>query len=179
MRCRSSLVAAVLFTLAACGSSSGPGASGDSVVSRYGSGAKSDTTATAGAAGGYAVPPAAPATGAGVVAVAATSLGDVLVDGTGRTLYAFTKDAAGQPSACEAGCATAWPPVLADSPTAGSGADAAKLSVIARKDGAKQVAYDGHLLYTYATDRKAGDVTGQKVNGVWFVVAGTGALVTT
>ena len=43
------------------------------------------------------------------VKTAKTSLGTVLVDQSGRTLYFFGKDT-GTQSACTGACATAWPP---------------------------------------------------------------------
>jgi predicted lipoprotein with Yx(FWY)xxD motif len=53
-------------------------------------------------------------------------------------------------------CTTLWPPVLApdDAKTVG------KWTVITRKDGKKQWAYDEQALYTSILDKKAGDVLG-------------------
>ena len=113
-----------------------------------------------------ASPPAAEET----VKAADTSLGQVVVDAKGMTLYVFTKDSDGK-SACEAACAELWPPLMATgTPTAGAGVDGAKLSTITRTDGSKQVALAGKPLYLYAKDTKPGDVTGQNVGGVWFAV---------
>src|SRR3954454_4026786 len=39
-----------------------------------------------------------------------TSLGSILVDSQGRTLYLFQADS-GTTSACSSSCATAWPPL--------------------------------------------------------------------
>ena len=109
------------------------------------------------------------------VAVASTSLGEVLVDGAGRTLYLFTNDQ-GETSSCTGGCASAWPAVMAEGdPVAGAGVDGAKLGV----NGSGQVTYGGKLLYRYAADQKAGDVTGQGVGGVWFVVDADGEAIET
>lgn len=118
--------------------------------------------------------PAAPAPAAVAVKVADTSLGKVLVDDKGMTLYLFTKDTAGT-SACEGACAELWPPVsAAGTPTAGEGLEGSKLSTVTRPDGAKQVAFAGKPLYRYAKDAKPGDVTGHKVGGVWFAVSPDG-----
>jgi predicted lipoprotein with Yx(FWY)xxD motif len=51
---------------------------------------------------------AAQETGGTTVAVANSKLGDILVDGEGRTLYVFTKDQ-GDQSACSGPCADNWP----------------------------------------------------------------------
>ena len=116
---------------------------------------------------------AAPETEGATVAVASTPLGEVLVDGEGRTLYLFTKDE-GDTSACTGGCASAWPAVMVDGePVAGPGVDEGKLGA----NDAGQVTYGGHPLYRYAQDAKAGDVTGQSVGGVWFAVDAEGEAV--
>jgi len=106
----------------------------------------------------------------------ARSLGDVLVDNTGRTLYGFTKDEAGTPT-CADKCATAWPPLLVDNDTVPAGLDPKVFSVVARPDGKKQLKAGKWPLYRFSGDEKAGDVEGQSSGGVWFVVAPDGKLV--
>src|SRR3954471_23806298 len=78
-------------------------------------------------------PPQTASGQAGTVGTAnAGSLGSVLVDSKGRTLYLFQKDT-GTKSTCSGACASAWPP-LRDSgkPTAGSGANASMLGTTPR-----------------------------------------------
>ncbi|MFY0663698.1 MAG: hypothetical protein JXQ97_03680 [Natronospirillum sp.] len=94
-----------------------------------------------------------------------TSVGNVLTDKAGMTLYIFTRDTAGV-SNCAGNCAVNWPPFMADDGATGSG----KFSVIARADGGRQWAYDGMPLYYWIGDTQPGDVNGQGVNDVWFVV---------
>lgn len=125
--------------------------------------AASDTTTTTSAAGGA------------TVVVAETSLGEVLVDADGLTLYLFEQDAGTEVSACTGSCADLWPALTSDAaPTAGEGIDAALLGVAQQPDGSSQVTYNGHLLYTYAQDSAPGDVEGQGVGGVWFAVTPAG-----
>ena len=113
------------------------------------------------------------------VDLAETSLGKVLVDGDGLTLYLFTNDT-GTTSACTGGCLAAWPPLVAKgTPTVGSGLDKSKLTTAPQAGGITQVAYNGHLLYRFATDKAPGDVNGQKVGGTWFVVDSSGNAITT
>jgi predicted lipoprotein with Yx(FWY)xxD motif len=116
------------------------------------------------------------------VSVANTDLGKILVDSKGRTLYLFAKDT-GSKSTCSGGCATAWPPLRASGkPTAGGGAKASLLGTTPRSDGQPQVTYDGHPLYGYQGDSKAGDTNGQGIDGFgapWYVLSTTGNEITT
>jgi predicted lipoprotein with Yx(FWY)xxD motif len=111
---------------------------------------------------------------AGHVAVSGSEFGEILVDAEGMTLYLFTEDRDGQ-SVCVEDCATAWPPLLVDgAPVAGEGVDASLLDTLERDDGSSQVSYAGWPLYTWAQDEQPGDVTGQGVQEVWFVVSPEG-----
>lgn len=90
--------------------------------------------------------------------------GKILTDKAGMTLYTFDKDAEGV-SNCYGGCAAKWPPYLA-----ADGADVkAGWSLVERKDGSKQWAYNGQPLYTWIGDTKKGDTTGDGVGGVWHI----------
>jgi predicted lipoprotein with Yx(FWY)xxD motif len=118
----------------------------------------------------------------GVLGTASTSLGSILTDGTGKTIYRFAIDSPGH-SACTGTCAKYWPPVAAPStlPSAVDGV-AASVGSIARPDGTKQLTVGGYPVYTYASDKAPGDVTGQGLNlsgGLWWVLSPTGAEVTT
>ena len=98
-------------------------------------------------------------------------LGTYLVAGNGMTLYRFTKDASGL-STCTGECAAKWPPYIVSASAhieTGKGVSG-NISTIKRADGTMQVRYDGQPLYFWAKDMKAGDTTGNNVNGVWFVV---------
>ena len=113
--------------------------------------------------------------GATAVGVGTTSLGEVLVDAAGMTLYMFDPDEQGE-STCYDDCAVAWPPVLTEgAPSAGEGADDALLGTVERTDGTQQVTYDGWPLYLFAQDAAEGDVNGQSLNGAWWVLDADGA----
>jgi len=127
-------------------------------------------------------PSAKPAgTTSATVTTASTGLGKILVDPNGRTLYLFAKDSGSQ-STCSGGCATAWPPLRASGkPTAGGGAKPSLLGTTSRSDGKPQVTYDGHPLYGYQGDSKAGDTNGQGSNGFgapWYALAADGNEIT-
>jgi predicted lipoprotein with Yx(FWY)xxD motif len=111
------------------------------------------------------------------VGVANNKLGSIVVDADGRTVYLFEKDS-GTTSACNGACASAWPPVTANgTPTVAGGATAALVGTITRSDGTSQVIYNGHPLYRYVGDQKAGDTNGQGLNafgGGWFAVSPAG-----
>jgi len=115
------------------------------------------------------------------IALRPTAVGKVLVGANGRTLYLFTADK-GAKSACYGQCATYWPPLVAGKPTAGTGLKASMLGTTKRKDGKLQVTYNGHPLYYFAADKKAGDIKGQgfvHFGGAWWTVSAAGAKVTT
>ena len=153
-----SLALAFPVVLAACGSS----------------GSKTSSTATT---TGSSATTTASASGATINA-AQTSLGMVLVDSQGHTLYHFTPDTA-TTIACTNACATTWPPLTVASgqkPLAGSGVTAA-LTVVNRPDGTQQVAANGQPLYMYSGDTKAGDTHGQGVGGKWFALMADGSSV--
>jgi len=127
-------------------------------------------------------PAASPSSSGAVVAAASSPLGQILVDGSGRTLYLFLADT-GTSSTCTGPCATAWPPLLTKgAPVAGSGATASDLGTTKRGDGTTQVTYAGHPLYYYVADTKPGQMTGQALNqfgALWYVLSPTGSKITT
>jgi predicted lipoprotein with Yx(FWY)xxD motif len=91
----------------------------------------------------------------------------VLVNDAGMTLYTFDKDAKGSgKSSCSDGCARNWPPLMARAGDKASG----DYAIITRDDGSKQWAYKGKPLYTWAKDKKPGDMTGDNFKSVWHVV---------
>ena len=115
------------------------------------------------------------AAGGPTVNLGDTSLGSVLVDGDGKTLYIFTADTGGK-SVCNGDCAAAWPPLLGDAaPTLGTGLTATDFTTITRDDGATQIAFFGMPLYYFAADAAAGDVKGQGLNDKWYVIGADGA----
>lgn len=115
-----------------------------------------------------------PAAGAATVMVATSDLGDILVDGEGRTLYLFTPDEAGTPT-CYDDCAAAWPPLLAEGEiTVGEGLDDSDFSTATRTDGGDQVKIGTWPLYYFAGDAAPGETNGQGLQGIWYVVSPSG-----
>jgi predicted lipoprotein with Yx(FWY)xxD motif len=120
---------------------------------------------------------ATPTSPASVAVAGNSKLGQVLVDGSGRTLYLFEADKSTS-STCYGECAAYWPPLLTNgAPKAGTGANASLLGTTTRTDGTVEVTYGGHPLYYVVTDHNPGDATGQGVNNygaVWDVVGPDG-----
>ena len=144
-----SLATAGLAVTAACSSSSGTGAS----------------------------EPVPPATG-DAVSAQPTSLGTILVDGTGRTVYVFANDKTNA-STCTGACAAVWPavPAPATLPTSLPGVTGA-LGMTTRSDGGDQLTVAGHPVYTFSADSAPGQTNGQGINlngGLWTVVSPSGA----
>jgi predicted lipoprotein with Yx(FWY)xxD motif len=146
------IVPALGLALAACGSSGGSGSS-----------TNGSSTTTSGA----------------TVSVKSTSLGKVLVDAEGHTLYTLTKG--GSDVACTGSCASIWTPSLESSGAAqaGSGVSATVGTVARGSD--KQVTVGDHPVYTYTGDGGPGQTSGQGVQsfgGIWYVLDAAGMPVT-
>lgn len=103
--------------------------------------------------------------------------GDVVVGPDGLTLYMFEpdpSDASG--SACTGDCAEAWPPLTVEDPAAVAPGDdvTGPVDTLTREDGSTQVALGGWPLYYFQGDAEPGDVSGQGVNQVWWVLGPDG-----
>jgi predicted lipoprotein with Yx(FWY)xxD motif len=109
------------------------------------------------------------------VAVASTSLGKVLTDVKGETLYMYAKDKNGK-SSCDAACLKLWVPMHTfGAPTAGTGAQASLLGTSNFGPGVTQVTYKKHPLYFFQGDQVPGDAKGQGFENLWYAVDGAGA----
>lgn len=140
----------------------------------------SSPQSTASASPSVAPSPSPAANGATIAVASNAKLGQILVDGAGKTLYLFVADT-GSTSTCYTACAQIWPPVITSGPPqAGTGATASLLGTTTRTDGKTEVTYAGHPLYYFVQDKQQGDATGQGVNGfggLWWVLSPSGAAV--
>jgi len=176
-----------VLTLAACGSSGGGiyGGGGGGGASAGAAGAVASASASTAPSMGdtpsaapsmeSAAPAASASPGAVMLKIANSKLGKIVVDGSGRTLYAFTPDeAAGKPT-CYGDCAKAWPPVTtSDGVTTGTGLPKSWISTVKRTDGTTQVKVKEYTLYWFSGDKAAGDTNGQGLFGKWFVIGADG-----
>jgi predicted lipoprotein with Yx(FWY)xxD motif len=125
----------------------------------------SNTTQTSGSGGS--------AGSATVDTAKVSSVGTVLVDAQGLTLYHLTTEN-GSNIVCTGSCASTWPPLsVSGRPTAGSGVTG-QLGTTKRPDGSLQATYMGMTLYTYSGDSGPGQGNGQGVDGIWFAVGPNG-----
>jgi predicted lipoprotein with Yx(FWY)xxD motif len=154
---------AALGLLAACGSSNGSNSSNPAAGSTATATASTPASATASAAA---------ASSTTVLKTESTSLGMVLANAQGMTVYWFAADH-GTTSACSGACASAWPPVIGMPKAAAGVTLTGTLGTITRSDGSKQATYNGHPLYTFKADSGPGQVNGNKVTGFgakWYAI---------
>ena len=123
------------------------------------------------------------ATAALVTTKTNATLGTILADSQGMTLYTLTS--AGKPVACNATCSSVWPPLeLPAGVTTPTGAPGVTgLGTTTGPNGTKQVTHGGLPLYRFSRDTASTDASGegiQSFGGVWHVVkAGAASTVTT
>jgi predicted lipoprotein with Yx(FWY)xxD motif len=106
------------------------------------------------------------------------SLGQILVDDEGRTVYLFEKDDEPDESYCHGACESVWPPVTTSRmPEVQGPVDASQVTLLTREDGLRQVVYAGHPLYYYQGDTSRADTNGQEKDqfgAEWYVLNPSG-----
>jgi predicted lipoprotein with Yx(FWY)xxD motif len=174
-----SLLVAGLLVIAACGTDGEEGTSETTVAGTDAPSTSAAEEATTTAAAEEATTSAAEATTSVAMAegvhTSDTDLGSILVDGEGFTLYIFTNDTEGV-STCYDDCAANWPAVPGETPI-GADLDASLFATAPRDDGSEQLTVNGMPLYRFTPDAAPGDVNGQGVGGVWFVVGADGNMI--
>ena len=103
----------------------------------------------------------------------------MVVAGSDMTVYIYLPDRTNPPqSACTGDCANDWPPVLLSTKTPNvDGIGRARVGVLSRSDGSRQLTLNGYPLYRYAADRRPGDTRGESVGDTWFAVDPAGNFV--
>jgi len=179
---RGLLAIAAVATLAACSGSSGSSGSGGATGSGGGTTAQSPAAPAGTSDDGMAAGASSAASTGGAMAsgstlgTASTSLGTIVVDGTGMTAYMYDKDTKGaKQSVCTGSCATFWPAIESTSTTPTVTGVTGTVGTITGVDGKPQMTLDGWPLYTFAQDAKAGDTNGQGYGGIWWVLSPAGA----
>jgi predicted lipoprotein with Yx(FWY)xxD motif len=152
------LMVAFAVVVAACGSSSA---------------SKAKTTDTSTTTTTTTTGPSTDPTSA-TLQLVSTTLGKVVADSDGKVLYLYVPDGTSTESKVPAGLLVAWPPLKATGvPTLGPGLTA-KSSTGTQPNGEKWVLYNGHLLYGFTGDPKAGDVNGNGLSNIWYAVTAAG-----
>jgi len=112
-----------------------------------------------------------------LVTVRKTALGSILVDARGRTLYLFEKDRNGV-SMCSSACAAYWPALTSHGALrVGGGVRRTLVTLGKTHNGARQVLYAGHPLYTFVGDKRAGQTTGEGLTNFgagWYAISASG-----
>ena len=162
---------ALAALLSGCGGTSGTATSPTTAAAPTSAAGSSSTSGPASTS--------APAAAAADLKVADSKAGQIVVDGKGMSVYYYTKDAKDSgTSTCTGGCLDAWPPVLATADTPTVDGVTGTVGTIATPDGKTQLTVNGMPVYLYAKDLAAGDITGQGVGGVWYLVAPSGEMIT-
>jgi predicted lipoprotein with Yx(FWY)xxD motif len=124
----------------------------------------------------------AAAASAPTVRLQQTGLGEILVDGSGHTLYLFTRDRHDKDSCAKvSGCLETWPALTTTrKPVAGAHVRASLLGTVELRGRVRQVTYAGHPLYTYALDftgRSTFNIGSDEYGGEWLAVNAAGEAV--
>ena len=167
---------ALAALLSGCAGTSGTGTSTPPTATTT---APASAPATSAPASTSAPAATTPAVSAPDLKVAESTAGTIVVDGAGMSVYYYTKDVKDSgTSACTGGCLAAWPPVLAaaDPPTADG--VTGTVGTIDTPDGKKQLTINGMPVYYYAKDLAPGDILGQGVGSVWYLLAPSGEMIT-
>lgn len=107
--------------------------------------------------------------------IADSTLGEIVVDGEGMTVYMFDNDTQGATSSsCSGQCAQNWPEVTTESEAPAVDGVTGEVGTITGVSGKTQVTLNGWPLYYFVGDEAAGDVNGQGVNDVWWVLSPAG-----
>jgi predicted lipoprotein with Yx(FWY)xxD motif len=148
---------AVSLLIAACGSSS-----------------SSNTTSSA-ASTQPAAQTSTEASSAVVKSASNSTLGTVLVNGQGLTLYHLSGEQSGKFICTSSACTSVWHPLTVASGNTPSG-EVGSLGTVKRPDGTLQVTYKGMPLYTFVQDQQAGEAKGQGIKdvGTWSVITVSG-----
>ncbi len=134
-------------------------------------GSSSSSNTTSSATSTQAAARTSSSSSSAVVKTASSSLGTILVDSDGMTLYHLSGEQNGKFICTSSACLGVWHPLIAPSSGAPSGA-VGSLGTVKRPEGTVQVTYNGTPLYTFAQDKQAGETNGQDIKdvGTWSVI---------
>lgn len=129
-------------------------------VSACGAAATPSNSPASSSSGGAAGP-------AADIHVGSTSLGQVLTNKSGLTLYYFLPEK-GSTLVCDTGsCLATWP-LLTVSGTPSAQGVTGQITQVSAPSGQSAVVFNGWPLHTYSGDSGAGQTNGQGIEGKWF-----------
>jgi predicted lipoprotein with Yx(FWY)xxD motif len=134
-------------------------------------GSSSSSNTTSSAASTQPATQSSSSSSAVVVKTASSSLGTILVDSQGMTLYHLSGEQGGKFICTSTACLGVWHPLIAPSSGAPS-SEVGSLGTVKRPEGTVQVTYKSTPLYTFAQDKQAGETNGQGIKdvGTWSVI---------
>ena len=140
------------------------------LIAACGSSSSSSTTSSAASTQPAAQTTSSPSS-AVVVKTASNSLGTILVDSQGMTLYHLSGEQNGKFICTSSACVGIWHPLIAPSSGTPSG-EVGSLGTVKRPEGTVQVTYKGTPLYTFTGDQQSGETKGQGIKdvGTWSAV---------
>jgi predicted lipoprotein with Yx(FWY)xxD motif len=141
------------------------------LIAACGSSSSSNTTTSSAASTQPTAQTTNSPSNAAVVKTASNSLGTILVDSQGRTLYHLSGEINGKFICTSSACVGIWHPLIASSGGTPSG-EVGSLGTVKRPEGTVQVTYKGTPLYTFTGDQQSGETKGQGIKdvGTWSVV---------
>lgn len=142
-------------------------------------GTTSPTTGTSPTVTSAPAPGATTAAAADVeLKTASSTAGQIVVDGEGKSVYFFTKDVKDSgTSACKDACVAAWPAVTTTTDAPKVEGVTGTTGTINTADGSKQITINGLPIYYFAQDKEPGDILGQGVMDVWYLVNPAGDMI--
>ena len=109
---------------------------------------------------------------------ASSTAGQIVVDADGKSVYFFTKDVKDSgTSACKGACVAAWPAVTTTSDSPKVEGVSGTIGTVKTADGSKQITINGLPIYYFAQDKEPGDILGQGVMDVWYLVSPAGDMI--
>jgi predicted lipoprotein with Yx(FWY)xxD motif len=146
-----------------------PAAAASLLLAACGSSTSSNTTSSA-ASAQPAAQTSSSSSSTAVVKSASSSLGTILVNSQGMTLYHLSGEVNGKFICTSSACLGVWHPLIASS--SGTPSGVGSLGTVKRPEGTMQVTYKGTPLYTFTGDQQPGETKGQGIKdvGTWSAV---------
>ncbi len=139
-------------------------------------GSSSSNTTSSAASAAPAAQTSASGSSAAVKSASNPTLGTILINSQGMTLYHLSGEQGGKFICTSSACVGIWHPLTVASGSTPSG-EGVTLGTVKRPDGTTQVTYKGTPLYTFAQDQQPGETKGQGIKdvGTWSVVTTSSA----